>query len=245
MAAFFTELRETVLWDRNGKDGPLPPLLVSMTFVTGLVDAFSYLVLGHVFVANMTGNVVLLGFALVGAPGFSIVASVTAIASFGLGSVAGGRIGARFSDHRGRQLSFATFLQAACLAAGVILAALGASEPSAGYRYSLIVVLAIAMGVQNATARKLAVADLTTTVLTLTITGIAADSTIGGGKASRSGRRLVAVGTMLAGAVGGAAFIIHHEIVFPLLIALLVALGVGTAAGVLGRWSPSWAVSQG
>ena len=82
-------------------------------------------------------------------------------------------------------------------------------------------------------------------MLTLTITGIAADSTIGGGKASRSGRRLVAVGTMLAGAVGGAAFIIHNEVVFPLLIALLVALGVGTAAGVLGRWSPSWAVSQG
>jgi hypothetical protein len=37
---------------------PLPVLLVCMTVVTGLVDAFSYLSLGHVFVANMTGNVV-------------------------------------------------------------------------------------------------------------------------------------------------------------------------------------------
>src|SRR3984957_14157950 len=52
----------------RGADGPLPPLLLMMTFVTGLVDAFAYLVLGHVFVANMTGNVVFLGFALAQAP---------------------------------------------------------------------------------------------------------------------------------------------------------------------------------
>ena len=57
-AAFFSDIRDTVVPDRNGRHGPLPPLLVSMTLVTGLVDAFSYLVLGHVFVANMTGNVV-------------------------------------------------------------------------------------------------------------------------------------------------------------------------------------------
>ena len=47
-------------------DGPLPVFLVGLTVVTGLVDAFSYLSLGHVFVANMTGNVVFLGFALAG-----------------------------------------------------------------------------------------------------------------------------------------------------------------------------------
>jgi len=244
MAFFITELRETVLWGRDLKSGPLPPLLVSMTFVTGLVDAFSYLVLGHVFVANMTGNVVLLGFALVGAPGFSIVASVTAIASFALGSAAGGRVGARFADHRGRLLSVATFLQATSLAAGVSLAALGGSAPSAGYRYGLIVTLAVAMGIQNATARKLAVPDLTTTVLTLTITGFAADSAVGGGKGSKAGRRLVAVGTMLGGAVVGAAFIVHHEVVLPLLVALLVAAGVSVAAAATWRSNPNWAVSK-
>jgi hypothetical protein len=66
--SFLPELRQTLLPARDSKHGPLPPLLVAMTFVTGLVDAFSYLLLGHVFVANMTGNVVLLGFALVGRP---------------------------------------------------------------------------------------------------------------------------------------------------------------------------------
>ena len=78
----FTEIRQTIVPDRDARHGPLPPLLVAMTFVTGLVDAFSYLLLGRVFVANMTGNVVLLGFALVGAPGFSIAASVVSIAFF-------------------------------------------------------------------------------------------------------------------------------------------------------------------
>jgi uncharacterized membrane protein YoaK (UPF0700 family) len=45
----------------------LPPLFLILTFVTGVVDATSYLRLGHVFVANMTGNVVFLGFGLAGA----------------------------------------------------------------------------------------------------------------------------------------------------------------------------------
>jgi uncharacterized membrane protein YoaK (UPF0700 family) len=82
-----------------------------------------------------------------------------------------------------------------------------------GYHYGLIVVLAIGMGVQNSTVRKLAVPDLTTTVLTMTITGLAADSTIAGGSGAKAGRRLVAVATMLAGAVVGATFILHHHIV--------------------------------
>ena len=60
MTQFITDIRQTIVPGRNTRHGPLPPLLVSMTLVTGLVDAFSYLVLGHVFVANITGNVVLL-----------------------------------------------------------------------------------------------------------------------------------------------------------------------------------------
>jgi hypothetical protein len=78
MRTFLREIRETIAPDRDSKHGPLPPLLIAMTLVTGLVDAFSYLALGHVFVANMTGNVVFLGFALAGAQGFSIPASLVA-----------------------------------------------------------------------------------------------------------------------------------------------------------------------
>jgi uncharacterized membrane protein YoaK (UPF0700 family) len=67
---------------REDRDGPLPWLLLVLTFVTGLVDAVSYLNLGHVFVANMTGNVVFLGFAVVGVRDFSVSASLTALAAF-------------------------------------------------------------------------------------------------------------------------------------------------------------------
>jgi len=95
MSTFLAELRETIAPGKHGKQGRLPQLLLAMTLVTGLVDAFSYLILGHVFVANMTGNVVLLGFALAGAPGFSIPASAAAIASFGIGALIGGHTATR------------------------------------------------------------------------------------------------------------------------------------------------------
>ena len=174
-----------------------------MTAVTGLVDAFSYLVLGHVFVANMTGNVVFLGFALAGAPGFSVTASVVAIGSFALGALIGGMVGSRYGRHRGRLLALGATVQAALLAASALLAALAGGSVTAGYRYSLIVLLGAAMGVQNAVARKLSVPDLTTTVLTLTITATAADSSIAHGPGSKMGRRLLAVVTMLAGGLIG------------------------------------------
>jgi uncharacterized membrane protein YoaK (UPF0700 family) len=218
----------------------LPPLLVSMTLVTGLVDAFSYLVLGHVFVANMTGNVVLLGFALVGAPGFSIAASVAAVAAFGVGALVGGKIGSRFARDRGQLFSIAASIQAVFLASGVVLAALGGTPVTNGFRYSVIVVLAIAMGIQNAGARKLAVPDLTTTVLTMTITGFAADSHAAGGQGSKAGRRLIAIGAMLVGAVIGAALVLHAPTVYPLVIALVVTVVAAGTCGVLTRSGGDW-----
>src|SRR5580698_7035487 len=153
MTSFLADLRSTVLPDRQGQHGPLPPLLLSMTMVTGLVDAFSYLVLGHVFVANMTGNVVFLAFALAGAPGFSIAASLTGLAAFAAGALLGGEIAARHGQHRGRLHSSAAAAQALFLAAAVVLAVIGAAGVTTGYRYGLIVSLGISMGIQNAAAR--------------------------------------------------------------------------------------------
>jgi uncharacterized membrane protein YoaK (UPF0700 family) len=237
MNSVLSELRHTILPARESRHGPLPPLLVAMTFVTGLVDAFSYLVLGHVFVANMTGNVVFLGFALAGAPDFSILDSFLALVSFGLGALVGGKLGSQLGHHRGRHLSTAAAVQAVFLAASVALAVLPMAD---GYRDILIVVLSVAMGLQNATVRKLGVPDMTTTVLTLTITGIAADSTIVGGKGSLAGRRFVSVGAMLAGALIGAALIIHVSVVSPLLIALTLVVMVAATAWLLGTSDAAW-----
>jgi len=121
---FVTEVRETLVPHQEVKHGPLPPLLVAMTLVTGLVDAFSYLVLGHVFVANMTGNVVFLAFALAGASGFSILASLLALGSFLLGSFIGGILGSHLGQHRGHLLSVAAALQTLLLIVAAVLAVL-------------------------------------------------------------------------------------------------------------------------
>jgi uncharacterized membrane protein YoaK (UPF0700 family) len=244
MSQFISEIRQTIVPGRGTRHGPLPPLLVSMTLVTGLVDAFSYLVLGHVFVANMTGNVVLLGFALVGAPGFSIAASVAAIAAFGVGALVGGKIGSRFARNRGELFSTAALIQAVFLVSGVILAALSGNPVTSGFRYSVIVVLAIAMGIQNASARKLAVPDLTTTVLTMTITGVAADSHAAGGQGSKAGRRLIAIGAMLMGAVIGAALVLHAPIAYPLAIALIVTVVAAATSLMLTNSGGNWLQEQ-
>src|ERR1700676_1971386 len=84
----------------DDRHGPLPMLLLVLTMITGLVDAVSYLKLGHVFVANMTGNVVFLGFAVAGAQEFSIPASLLAIVGFLAGALVGGRLGASLGTHR-------------------------------------------------------------------------------------------------------------------------------------------------
>jgi hypothetical protein len=83
---------------------------------------------------------------------------------------------------------------------------------------------------------------LTTTVLSLTLTGTAADSALAGGKGSLSGRRLVSVATMLIGALVGAALVIHVRIVLPLVIALIVIVAVAATTRLLGRSDPPWAV---
>jgi uncharacterized membrane protein YoaK (UPF0700 family) len=236
MTTFFTEVRQTLVPRNEVKHGPLPPLLVAMTLVTGLVDAFSYLVLGHVFVANMTGNVVFLAFALAGASGFSTLASLVALGSFVLGSLAGGMLGSRL----GHLLSFAAVLQTLLLITGAVLAALSGNPVPAGYSYGLIIVLGIAMGLQNATARKLAVPDLTTTVLTLTIVGIGADSRLAGGSGSKAGRRLIAVAAMFMGALIGSLLIFHVSIVYPLVSAIVIMASVAVITRVLSRSDPAW-----
>src|SRR5260221_14558275 len=93
------------------RHGPLPLLLIVLTVVTGIVDAVSYLKLGHVFVANMTGNVLFLGFAAADATQFSVAVSLVAIGSFLLGALAAGRLGSRTGGHRRRFLVLATYAQ--------------------------------------------------------------------------------------------------------------------------------------
>jgi uncharacterized membrane protein YoaK (UPF0700 family) len=209
---------------------PPPPrdlvwLLLTLTFVTGVVDAVSFLGLGRVFVANMTGNVVFLGFAAAGEASLSVVASVTAVLAFLLGALAGGRLISRVDDRGHRLLRDSTLVQTALVAVSVVLAATLGAGGRLGSEL-LIVVLGLAMGLQNAAVRRIDIPDLTTTVLTRTLTGLAADSKAAGGKGARPVRQLAAVAAMLLGAFAGGLLQLHVTMWVALLLALVVLLGV-------------------
>jgi uncharacterized membrane protein YoaK (UPF0700 family) len=184
--------------------------LMALTFSTGLIDAVSFISLGRVFTANMTGNIVLLGFAMGGAKGLSAARSGASLLAFMAGAVFGGRINVRHSGWTQiRLLKRATVIEAFLLLMATSFAASAGTkgEISPSLAYVLIVLMALAMGVRNAVVRKLAVPDLTTTVLTLTVTGIASDSSLAGGANPRWKSRVTAVITMFAGAAAGAMFL--------------------------------------
>ena len=183
------------------EQGPLPWLLLTLTVVTGVVDAVSILRLGRVFVANMTGNVVFSGFALVGALG-------------------GGWLTGRLGQDRGLLLWAGVAAELVLVAGALVLTAWLAT---AAARDGMAALLALAMGVQNAVARRLAVPDLTTTVLTMTLTGIAADVRAADHGRAVLVRRVLAVAAMFAGAVGGALLVLHVG----------TAAALGAAAGLL------------
>ncbi|MFS2014306.1 YoaK family protein [Azospirillum sp. CT11-132] len=215
---------------------PLPWLLMLLSVTTGLVDATSVLGLDKVFTANMTGNIVFLGFAAAGTPGFDVAPYLTAICAFLIGALVAGRTG---KAHAGLPLR-RWLLSAAAIEAGLLwLAALvawlrqggEAASHSAGF-YGIILLTALAMGFRNATIRQLKVPDLTTTVLTLTLTGLAADSRLAGGADTNWIRRIGSVVAIFIGAAIGAALVTHSGLAAPLLLAGALGLA-GTAACAL------------
>jgi len=217
----------------------LPLLLHIATTTTGLIDAISFLALGKVFTANMTGNVVFLAFAVAGAPGLSVTRSLTALVSFLIGAVIGGRIATHLSGLvRPNWISIALITESALLLVATLVAInFGDSSASVFRSYPIIVLTGCAMGIRNATVRKLAIADLTTTVLTLTITGLAADSTLAGGTNPRWRRRLLAVLMMFFGAATGT-LLLRRSLVLPLAAATVLSICC-VAISMKGRIVPA------
>jgi uncharacterized membrane protein YoaK (UPF0700 family) len=221
--------------DRPGAARRVEPLLLTLsllTLVTGLVDAACYLGLGRVFTANMTGNVVLLAFGATGAQGLPVLAPTVSLGVFLVGAAAGGRLASRLVGPAGvevpalvrRRWVMIALLGELGLVAVAAVVAVGLPVGGGGARrYVVIGLLAAGLGLQNATVRRPAVADVTTTVLTLTLTGLAADSWLAGGRSPRAGRRVAAVGLMAAGALVGA-LLLRVDALPVLAAALLVAL---------------------
>ncbi|WP_448664777.1 YoaK family protein [Sphingomonas sp. CJ20] len=199
----------------------VPPLLL-LSVVTGLIDAISVLGLGRVFTANMTGNVVFLGFAAVGTPGFRFAPLLVALVMFLVGALIAG-----CSTKAWQHLPLRQWLPRQMAVEGVLLLvsavlALGYSPATSQPEtllYAIIALTAIAMGYRNATIRHLKVADMTTTVLTLTLTGLAADSTLAGGDNPNWQRRVGSVVSICLGAGAGAWMTIRWGLAPPLFLA--------------------------
>jgi uncharacterized membrane protein YoaK (UPF0700 family) len=182
-------------------------LMLALTFATGINDAVGYLGLNRVFTANMTGNVVILGMALVGGDQLPVVGPLVALAGFVVGAAAGGRALKASVDgwtHRVTALLTVTALVELAVGAG-FLAGLPAADRSV--QLSATAAVAAAMGLQAATARFLAVKDVTTVVITSTLTGLASDSVLGSNPGGGSARRLTAVALIITGAATGAALL--------------------------------------
>ena len=219
--------------ERPGAARRVEPLLLALsllTLVTGLVDAACYLGLGRVFTANMTGNVVLLAFGATGAQGLPVLAPTVSLGVFLVGAAAGGRLASRLVGPAGaevpapvrRRWVMIALLGELGLVAVAAVVAVGLPVGGGGARrYVVIGLLAAGLGLQNATVRRLAVPDVTTTVLTQTLTGLAADSWLAGGRSPRAGRRVAAVGLMAAGALVGA-LLLRVDVALPILAAALV-----------------------
>jgi uncharacterized membrane protein YoaK (UPF0700 family) len=212
---------------------PLSVALLTLTFTTGLIDATSYLGLGHVFTANMTGNIVLLGFGIAGTGGLPVVSPLVSMMAFLIGAGAGGLLAVRMADRHRRHFGSALAIEVLLTGTAATLTAVGDVRPNAFSGDLIVALLALAMGVRNATVRRIAVPDLTTTVLTLTLTGLAADSRPAGGTGAGATRRTSAVMAMLTGAIAGA-LLLKADLALPLaaaagaaLITWVAYLGVG------------------
>jgi uncharacterized membrane protein YoaK (UPF0700 family) len=205
---------------------PLTRTLLALTFVTGIVDAVSFLGLAQVFSAMQTGNVIFLGFGIAGEGGTSVGAPLVALGAFVVGGVATVAIG---SSRGGLGLGATLAAEAALLAGAALLAAVADPSAREAAAYVLIGALSFAMGLRNATARRLGGQNLATTVLNLTPVLLAPGAAAGVASRGDLAERGAALVAILAGAAVGA-LLLDAALWLPIAVAAGVVALVGIAA---------------
>lgn len=202
---------------------PLTRTLLILTFVTGIVDAASFLGLGQVFSAMQTGNVIFLGLGIGGAAGAPVVAPLVGLVAF----IVGGGVGAAVSS---RPLRFSLGLEVALLAAAALVAALTSPTPGTFAAYVLIAGLSLTMGLRGTVTRRVGGANLATTVLNLSLTPvIRPDAAVASqDDIDLRGAALLAI---LLGAVTGALLVKSSVALALAAAAAFVALAVASGAG--------------
>lgn len=230
--ALGTTLRDPELaWEtirRSERRRMLAPTLLALTFATGVIDAISYLAIGSVFTANMTGNLVLIGFAFGGQPGFSVPRTIASLLAFMAGAALAGRLAGAWHVRPFIWMQRTTRIELALVALAAALATTlhaGVDTDDSPVRYLVVIVLALAMGLRNATVRRLGFSDIPTTVATSTISDLATDSRLGGGERRRQWRRIGAITCMLLGAACGAALVREVSTFAGFALALAAILG--------------------
>jgi uncharacterized membrane protein YoaK (UPF0700 family) len=178
--------------------------LLLLTFATGLADAISILVLGHVFVANMTGNVIFLGFWLAPKTSIDLTAVVVALPTFVCTTIVSGRLLRHFGERTRPWITTVLATEIALLVTLSILAGTGVLGYHDNTKLIMIGLLAVTFGLQHSSARQFGIQELSTTVLTSTIVSLGLDSHLAGGTGAREKLRFSVVVTMCAGAFLGA-----------------------------------------
>jgi uncharacterized membrane protein YoaK (UPF0700 family) len=201
-------------------------LLIGLTFAAGVVDAISYLGLGQIFTANMTGNVVFLALAVGERSLLTALHSAGALLGFCVGAVLAGRVllRPRPPGTWPRRVTLLLWGQLACLSAFALLWAGASGNLGGGGRvYVLIGLSSIGMGMQNAVARHLAVPGLTTTVVTMALTGFMVDLPALGISGPAQRRAGWAVLALFSGAAVGATFMVYGRELAPFVTVAAVA----------------------
>lgn len=201
--------------------------------LSGILDVFSFVLLGHIFVANMTGNVVFLVLGLTSPTVLGWLTPSIAMVSFAIGAFGTRLLVGKLPTHRGRLLAWGLLPEWTLFAAALLSwLLLGQGE---GRQMALVALLSCGMGIQNAVARSLEVPDLTTTVVTLAITGLWFDRI---GPRTRT-RALAVLAIGIGAAVGGTLLALGLSD-WILATAFVVITGVCILAGVCARSSAPW-----
>jgi uncharacterized membrane protein YoaK (UPF0700 family) len=209
--------------------------LLLLTAATGAIDAVSYLSLDKVFTGNMTGNVLFIGFALVGVAGIPLLNNVVALLGFIVGSIISGRIVGRGHTEK-LPISSAWVL----IVGGIIAIGLGVYWVLAGELPHIAILvttflLAAVMGGQVSAVKPVGNSDITTIVVTNTLANLARDSRLGGGKGQAWVHRFLAVLCMGVGAAIGAWIISVWGGPWALLASALIYVAGSVTLIVAGR----------
>lgn len=232
-----SHLRTTFIDDPE--HGWLVSLMLVMTGLSGVIDAVSIIGLGHVFVANMTGALLFCALGFAGASGFSLAALGSALGGFVLGALVCRAVIYPRSTDRGRLLWHGLLLECAALATATAISFVVGAKPDGGWQYTLLVIAAIGMGTQNSVVFRLGVPDMTTTVVTRAVVGLATGLGRRSTLASNT-RQLVSIVVLLCGGFVGALLTLNVTPATGLLLATALAISAAGMAWYTDHQDVAW-----